>query len=226
MRRADRLFAIIQALRGGRLRRAEDLAALLEVSTRTVYRDLADLQAQGVPIDGARGVGYLLRAGFFLPPLALTAVEWEALQWGVAFVRAHGDDALAAAAQELQIKLQGTDAPTRAATAVAYGRRMSKDHKAKLSTLRTAIAARTKLLINYTDAAHAVSERTVRPLELQHWGEVWTLTAWCEYRDDFRVFRLDRMGACRSLDVAFRPERGKGIGDYLRRLAAEGVSAP
>ena len=226
MRRADRLFAIIQALRGGRLRRAEDLAALLEVSARTVYRDLADLQAQGVPIDGARGVGYLLRDGFFLPPLALTAAEWEALQWGVAFVRAHGDDALAAAAQELQIKLQGTDAPTRAATAVAYGRPMSKDHKAKLSIIRTAITARTKLLIDYTDAAHAVSERTVRPLELQHWGEVWTLTAWCESRDDFRVFRLDRMRTCLGLDLAFRPERGKGIGDYLRRLAAEGAIKP
>ncbi len=105
MRRADRLFAIIQALRGGRVRRAEDIAAALEVSVRTVYRDLADLQAHGVPIDGERGVGYLLRDGYFLPPLALDAVEWDALRWGIAYVEAHGDLALAVAARTVGVKL-------------------------------------------------------------------------------------------------------------------------
>lgn len=221
MRRADRLFAIIQALRGGRLRRAEDLAAMMEVSSRTIYRDLLDLQARGVPIDGERGVGYLLRDGFFLPPLALTAAEWEALQWGVAFVCAHGDDTLAAAAKELQIKLQATSTNIAPINAAAYGVRKTNRQKEVLATMRNAIATRHKLLLDYTDAAQIRSERMVRPLELEHWGAVWTVTAWCEHRSDFRVFRLDRIASCNKIDQTFRPEPGKRLEDYLRSLTAE-----
>jgi len=219
MRRADRLFAIIQALRGGRLRRAQDLAAMTEVSLRTIYRDLVDLQAQGVPIDGERGVGYLLRDGFFLPPLALTAAEWEALQWGVAFVCAHGDDTLAGAAKELQVKLQATSTIILPITAAAYGDHKTKRQNDVLTTIRKAIATRHKLLVDYKDAAQIRSERTVRPLELEHWGAVWTVTAWCEHRGDLRVFRLDRIAACNGIDQTFRSESGKRLEDYLRRLA-------
>lgn len=225
MRRADRPFAIIQALRGGRLRRAEDLATMLEVSVRTIYRDLADLQVQGIPIDRERGVGYLLSEGFFLPPLALTAQESEALQWGVAFVRPHGDDAPAWAAQELQVKLQVTSATTIPVTGVAYGAQKTRHQKAALAKIRNAIAGRRKLLINDTDAASAQSVRTVRPLELEHRGDVWTLTAWCERRNDFRVFRLDRIGTSYGLDEPFRPKRGKPIEDHLQRLTAEKPNA-
>jgi len=225
MRRADRLFAIIQALRGGRLRRAEDLAAMMEVSARTIYRDLVDLQAQGVPIDGERGVGYLLRDGFFLPPLALTAAEWEALQWGVAFVCAHGDDTLAGAAKELQVKFQATSTTIAPITAAAYGVHKTKRQNEVLATIRNAIATRHKLLLDYTDAAQTRSKRTVRPLELEHWGTVWTVTAWCEHRSDFRVFRLDRLASCNGIDQTFKPEPEKRLEDYLRRLAAENPGA-
>lgn len=225
MRRADRLFAIIQALRGGRLRRAEDLAAMMEVSVRTIYRDLVDLQAQGVPIDGERGIGYLLRDGFFLPPLALTDEEWEALQWGVAFVCAHGDDTLAGAAKELQVKLQATSCAIVPITAAAYNGHKTKGQNEALATIRNAIATRRKVLLYYTDAAKGRSERTVQPLELEHWGAVWTITAWCEHREDFRVFRLDRIASCNGLDEAFWPERGKRLEDYLRRLAAQNPGA-
>ena len=219
MRRADRLFAILQALRGGRLRTAEALAEALEVSTRTVYRDVADLQAQGVPIDGERGIGYLLREGYFLPPLALTRLEFEALDWGVAFVAAHGDDTLAAAARELRVKLEAVvpGGFTRS-TVLAFGTRLGAAQRAMLKAARDAVAARRKLHLRYLDAAGQVSARIVRPLGLDHWGMVWTRTAWCELREDFRAFRIDRLRGCEVLPARFRPEAGRRMEDYLATL--------
>ncbi|MCZ8098066.1 MAG: YafY family protein [Burkholderiales bacterium] len=211
MRRADRLFAIIQALRGGRLRTAGWLAQQLEVSTRTIYRDIADLQANSAPIDGERGVGYLLRDEFFLPPLALTTLEAEALQWGVALVAAHGDEALARAASELLAKLRVERAPFHAPPSLTRAQRLS------LKTVREALAQSKRLRIAYRDHAEVTTERTLRPLSLEHWGKVWTLTAWCELRADFRVFRVDRIIDCEPAG-SFRPERGKQSGDYLASL--------
>ena len=221
MRRADRLFAILQALRGGRLRTADQLAQMLEVSTRTIYRDLADLQGQGVPIDGERGVGYLLRDGFFLPPLALSALELEALTWGVAMVRAHADESLAAAARELEVKLKAavsTGGALPPATVAAYGFRVSAADRDRLRAAREAIAGRRVLALTYADAADRPSARQIRPLELQHWGAVWTLTGWCELREDFRVFRIDRIRSMTDTGTRFRDEPGKRLADYLRSL--------
>lgn len=221
MRRADRLFAIIQALRGGRVRRAEDIAATLEVSVRTIYRDLADLQAHGVPIDGERGVGYLLRDGYFLPPLALDAAEWDALRWGIAYVEAHADAALAAAARGLGAKLAAAGRqPDRTSLAI-YARPTSPELRARIAPLRTAILTRRVVVLAYADGAGQATERRVRPLELQHWGgETWTLTAWCELRGDFRVFRLDRMAEARLSDDAFVVEPGRRIEDFRARQTA------
>ena len=220
MRRADRLFAIVQALRGGRLRTAEALAARLEVSARTVYRDLADLQARGVPIDGERGVGYVLRDGYFLPPLSLSKLELEALHWGVAFVCAHGDEALADASRELKVKLESA-LTTNAInpSGAAFGGRLNKAQRAMLRIAREATNERMKLSLGYFDEKGAGTQRIVRPLELEHWGAVWTLTAWCELREDFRVFRIDRLRACQIQAESFRPERGKRIEDYLATLS-------
>lgn len=215
MRRADRLFAIIQALRGGRLRTAQWLAGRLEVSTRTIYRDLADLQANGAPIDGERGLGYLLRDEFFLPPLALTAAEHEALRWGVALVAAHGDDGLADAARELLAKLGVDRAPFHAPPSLTKAQRVT------LKTAREALAQSRRLEITYGDSADALTARTLRPLGLEHWGKVWTLTAWCELRKDFRVFRIDRITGS-ALGTAFRPEGGKQMADYLAVLRGSG----
>ena len=211
MRRADRLFAIIQALRGGRLRTAEWLAGQMEVSARTIYRDLADLQANGAPIDGERGLGYLLRDEFFLPPLALTAAEHEALRWGVALVAAHGDEGLAEAARDLLAKLGVERAPFHAPPS------LTRAQRDMLRTAREALAQSRRLEIAYRDNAEALTVRTVRPLGLEHWGKVWTLTAWCELRKDFRVFRIDRITRS-ALGAAFRPERGKQMADYLAAL--------
>ncbi|MGL4634385.1 MAG: helix-turn-helix transcriptional regulator [Beijerinckiaceae bacterium] len=222
MRRADRLFAILQMLRGGRLRRAEDIAESLEVSVRTVYRDVADLQSHGVPVDGERGIGYLLRDGHFLPPLALSPDEMDALRWGVAFVRAYGDEALASAAQELQIKLDKANdhaltkgpyiMPSKQATAT------SADDKAvrrMLGIIRKAVRISYRLEIDYRDLNDLITNRKVRPLSLEHWGTVWTLTCWCELRADFRCFRVDHLTDCRMTPERFAPEAGKRLSDYL-----------
>jgi predicted DNA-binding transcriptional regulator YafY len=211
MRRADRLFALIQALRGGHLRTAEWLAARLEVSTRTVYRDIVDLQAHGTPIDGERGVGYLLSDDFFLPPLALTPLEHEALRWGVALAAAHGDEALASAAREVLSKLGVDRAPFYAPSSLTGAQREV------LKRVREALARSQRLDISYRDGKDFETFRTVRPLSLEHWGKVWTLTAWCELRDGFRVFRVDRIGTSIA-NAPFKPERGKRIEDYLALL--------
>jgi predicted DNA-binding transcriptional regulator YafY len=214
MRRADRLFAIIQALRGGRNRTAEELAQQLEVSPRTIYRDIADLQAHGAPIDGERGVGYLLRKDFFLPPLALTASEHEALRWGLALASAHGDEALASAAREVLAKLGVARAPFFAPPS------MAKTQRETLKCAREALARSQRLTLDYRDGQDASSVRVVRPLSLEHWGKLWTLTAWCELRDGFRVFRIDRITKILA-GAPFPSERGKRIEDYLAALARE-----
>lgn len=211
MRRADRLFALLQALRGGRVRTADWLAERLEVSPRTIYRDIADLQAHGTPIDGERGVGYLLRSDFFLPPLALTGVEHEALRWGLALAAAHGDEALAAAAQDVLAKLGVSVAPFHAPRSLAPAQR------AILKTMRDALAESRRLDLTYRNAAEEEARRTVRPLSLEHWGKVWTLTAWCEMRDNFRVFRIDRVSVCIP-GAVFQPQPGRRIEDYLARI--------
>jgi predicted DNA-binding transcriptional regulator YafY len=224
MRRADRLFEIVQLLRGGRLRTARDLAGRLEVSTRTIWRDIADLQAQGVPIDGERGVGYLLRDEFFLPPLALTGGELEALAWGVRLVEAYGDPDLAEAARELQVKIAAvglTDKRGVACAMDAFAGTPAQAAKDVLAVIRTAIADVRKLDLSYRDLKGASSRRVVRPLHLDFWGQVWTLAAWCETRDDFRVFRCDRIQACTETEERFMAEDGKRLSDFLAAMKAK-----
>ncbi|WP_374329865.1 helix-turn-helix transcriptional regulator [Aestuariivirga sp.] len=221
MRRADRLFEIVQLLRGGRLRTSGDLARRLEVSTRTVWRDIADLQAQGVPIEGERGVGYLLQEGHFLPPLALTHDEMEALLWGTQLVESFADEGLANAARELRVKVASVSPEERRRVTAAMSSFPSRDARVAqtfLGTIRSATGKRRKLEISYRDAAGRETHRVVRPLGLEFWGQVWTLTCWCESRSDFRVFRCDRLLACRMLPDGFRDERGKRFADFLARL--------
>ncbi len=220
MRRADRLFALIQALRGGRLRTARYLSETLEVSERTIYRDVADLVGNGVPIDGARGVGYLLRDDYFLPPLRLSQLEKEALTWGVSFVAAHGDEAIATAARELQIKLQALDRfhmPT-SRQPMVFAAKQTSSAKSDLKLLREATASRHKVLMRYQSGADCLSERIIWPLSLEHWGKVWTLSTWCETRDAFRTFRLDRIEALTCLTERFTAESGKTMADFLASL--------
>lgn len=210
MRRADRLFQIVQYLRGGRLTTAAQLAERLEVSERTIYRDIHDLIGTGVPIDGEAGVGYLMREGFDLPPLMFTRDEIVALTAGARLIRAWGGASMAAAAEEALVKIRAVlpdDVRDRAASVPVHAFQMPElddETRARLDILEAAIEARTRLDIRYRTENGTASERIIRPLGLWFWGKVWTLVAWCELRDDFRMFRADRIGEMESVGV-FKP---------------------
>lgn len=222
MRRADRLFDIIQILRRRKLVRARDLAEELEVSERTVYRDIRDLMASGVPIDGEAGVGYMLRGGFDLPPLMFDEQEIEALVLGARIVESWADPKLAAAAANVIAKVE-TVIPERlrqhmAETALlAPAGHFAEPITVDPAELRRALRERRKAHFAYRDNEERLTERSVRPLALAFYGPVWLLTAWCELRLDFRSFRLDRMADLAILEETFRPERGKTLNDYLAR---------
>jgi predicted DNA-binding transcriptional regulator YafY len=223
MRRADRLFEIIQHLRGDRLVTANALAERLEVSIRTVYRDIRDLQSSGVPIDGAAGVGYLLRPGYQLPPLMFLPSEIEALVVGARMVKAWAGRELASAAAEALVKI-GEVVPKdrmRAAERVpifAIGPRVHDKARDYLDMIGRAIDGKVKARFAYRDEKGDATERTVRPLALQFWGQVWTLAAWCELRADFRTFRIDRAEALELTEEKFPSEAGRTLEDYLARV--------
>lgn len=227
MRRADRLFQIVQYLRGGRLVRARQLAEWLEVSERTIYRDIADLQSTGVPIDGEAGVGYVMRAGFDLPPLMFSHDEIVALVAGARMIRAWGGTQMARAAEEALVKIDAVlpEAARDRARGVevhAFAWDMNAEVRERIDFLEKAAEHRARLLISYADGEGAQSERIIRPLGLWFWGKVWTLVAWCELRTDFRMFRLDRMEAVEDTGETFRPEPGKTLKEFYRAMEAEG----
>lgn len=219
MRRADRLFLILQYLRGGRLTTADNLAARLEVSRRTIYRDVADLMAAGVPIDGAAGAGYLLRDGFDLPPLMFTRAEITALVAGARLIRAWGGAEMALAADEALVKIAAVLPAAERARAEAVPVHaiprpaMTDALRTLIDRIEAAVDGHLRLTIAYRDEKGQVTTRCLRPLGLWFWGDVWTLVAWCELRCDFRMFRLDRIADCTS-NGPFRPERGQTLRDF------------
>lgn len=233
MRRADRLFQIVQLIRGRRLTTAAHLAQRLEVSERTVYRDIADLQNQGVPIEGEAGVGYRLGAGFDLPPLMFSHDEARALVASVRMAQVWQDPTLAQAAEVALGKILSvlpTAARVAAQSMAIYAPPMGLEPAVQitLQTLREAVQARRKLRVDYRDASEQLTQRTLRPLGCFYWGKVWTLGAWCESRYDFRSFRLDRMNSVQcteGADAQFRDEPGKTLADYLRAVAPPQVQA-
>ncbi|WEK02427.1 MAG: YafY family protein [Candidatus Sphingomonas phytovorans] len=209
MRRADRLFEIVQILR--RERRpitADAIAAELETSKRSVYRDIAALTAQRVPIRGEAGIGYILESGFDLPPLMLSPEEVEAAVLGAQWVAGHGDPALAHAARNLIAKIGAVvpaemralvDDPA-ARTPPAW--RMPED-TIDAATLRKAIRAGRKIALSYRAEDGGLTERTVWPALLGYHHSARILIAWCELREDFRSFRLDRIIAAETLDARY-----------------------
>ncbi len=228
MRRADRLFQIVQYLRGGRLVTAARLADKLEVSERTIYRDIADLQSTGVPIDGEAGVGYVMRAGFELPPLMFSREEIVALVTGARMVRAWGGVAMARAAEEALVKIEAVlpdaiRARVAGTTVFAPSFGMDEGVRGLIDDLERAVEARDVLAFSYRDESGAETTRAVHPLALSYWGKVWTLIAWCELRADFRVFRLDRMQAVERAGRRFTPAPERSLAVCLRRLEACGA---
>lgn len=221
MRRADRLFQIVQLIRGRRLTTAAYLADRLEVSQRSVYRDVAALQSQGVPIEGEAGVGYRMRRGFDLPPLMFTTQEAQALVACVRVAQPRIDTGLARDADDALAKILAVLPALERAAAESlsvYAPSVGPDHatRVRLERLRHATDHKTKLRIGYLDLKDVTSVRVVRPLGCFYWGNVWTLAAWCESRGDFRNFRVDRIDAIEVLAERFRDEPGKTLPDLLR----------
>lgn len=201
MRRADRLFQILQILRRSRQpTTAERLAAELEVSTRTVYRDIADLLAQRTPILGEAGVGYVLGRDFDMPPLMLTGDELEAAALGARWVAGQGDKALARAARDLIAKIEAVT-PERLRAYVAEPSVEPAPPQTVFAAgidvgrLREWIRRGCKVRIRYSDANGSPSERTIWPVVIGYLNSLQMLAAWCEARADFRHFRIDRIVA-------------------------------
>ncbi|MGI3169528.1 helix-turn-helix transcriptional regulator [Pseudooceanicola sp. C21-150M6] len=231
MRRADRLFQIVQYLRGGRLVTAAQLAEKLEVSERTIYRDIADLVGSGVPVEGEAGVGYVMRAGYDLPPLMFTQDEIVALVAGARLLRAWGGIAMAAAAEEALVKINAVlpdDARSRADKVQIHALSVappSDEVRERLDRIEAAIEARVLLETRYTKEDGAESTRCLRPLGLFFWGRVWTLVAWCELRQDFRNFRVDRFTDM-SEGERFREERSKSLLAFYEMQRRCGIPQP
>ncbi len=202
MRRTDRLFEIIQILRAARKPcRAEELAERLEVSKRTVYRDIAVLQGLRTPIDGQAGVGYIMRPGYDLPPVRFDAEEAEAVSLGLRMIARTGDTALVKAAQRASLKLHEAAPDDEALLTSVWG--ADAPPHADLAMIRNAIREERKLALHYTAESGAMTERLVWPLAVIYYVSAVVLIAWCELRRDFRQFRADRMQACLLSDEGF-----------------------
>ncbi len=225
MRRADRLFEIIQTLRRRKLTRAADLAALLNVSERTIYRDIRDMMSQGVPIEGEAGVGYILRPGFDLPPLMFNENEIEALLLGARIVQSWADPELATAAASAIDKVAAVSPEALRQHFDLVRLWAPAEHARPVITidqaaLRHAIRDQRKVRFFYQDLHGTRTERVVRPLIMAFYGPVWLLAAWCEIRDGFRVFRIDRMSDFTVLDTKFEAIPGQTGQDFLRQDSA------
>ena len=228
MRRADRLFRIVSLLRSGRLMTGAQLAERLQISPRTLYRDIADLQANGTPIQGEVGVGYTLRRDEHIPPLHFTPDELIALVLGARMAGAWGSESTATAANDALVKIEAAlpedhrsrlDRVLLFAPAFAHPARTRK----LLDRLHAACTEQRVTRLAYTDEAARETERMVHPLGLYFWGNRWTLVAWCLIRDDFRHFRLDRMREVIVRNETFPHRRGQTLRDFLRKVQKEGA---
>lgn len=226
MRRADRLFRLVGLLQRRRTVTAAALAERLEVSERTVYRDVADLIGSGVPIQGEAGVGYRLERGFDLPPLMFTETEIEAIVLGSRMVMAFADSALAQAAEDVLAKVRRV-LPDKLASSLdltpLYGYHFRREKRVAdyLTQAREAMRLSRKVQLGYADGKKDESTRIVRPLALSFVGHAWMLTAWCEMRVAFRNFRLDRVASLKMLAERFVPEAGKRFEDFVALMEKE-----
>lgn len=220
MRRADRLFQLVQILRNKRLVTARELAERLEVSERTIYRDMQDLSLSGVPLEGEAGVGYRLRYSLDIPPLMFSSTEIEALVLGARMLRAWGGTELARSAESVLDKVYAVIPDELRHHLVnnhlfvpRFGERL--DISKTLDIARNAIDQRRYIELNYQRQDGELSERVVKPLGLFFWGQTWTLVSWCELRAEFRSFRLDRIQQVLVKAECFTEFEGQTLNDYL-----------
>ena len=222
MRKAERLNEIVHHLR--RMHQAvtaDTLAALFEVSPRTIYRDIQDLMDSGIPITGEAGVGYVIDKQYHLPPIMFDADEIEAIALGIGMVSNWTDAAFARKAKSAYEKIQATlTAPmihelTQISTFSAPSR-YKIPWKVNFTEVRECIRRKQFVTFRYLDLSDQVTERTIRPLALISFSPIWLLAGWCEMRQNFRNFRLDRISDFSVSPQRFRDEKGKALSDYLK----------
>jgi predicted DNA-binding transcriptional regulator YafY len=233
MRRADRLFRIIQVLR--RRRRpvtANEIAEELEASPRTIYRDIAQLMADRVPIRGEAGIGYVLDGGFDMPPLMLTADEIEAVMLGAQWVMGRGDAALKRAASDLVAKI-GAVIPEHLrpvllepAGAAPPALPDAPKDVIDMARVRTAIRTQGKIKLVYRDEKGAETARVIWPIAVSYWERVRLIVAWCELRRGFRHFRTDRIASYEFLETRYAPPRARLKAQWHKELLAQQTSHP
>ncbi|MBE2275662.1 MAG: YafY family transcriptional regulator [Rhodobacteraceae bacterium] len=230
MPRTDRLFALIQSLRAARgPRTAEALAGELEVSSRTIYRDIAVLQGLRVPVEGAAGLGYVLRRGYDLPPLNFDLEEVEALRVGLALLIRSGDGELQRAAQRVRDKVDALQGPADWLQVAPWGAPQDDAAQGRMpiSRLRQAIREEEKLRLLYERADGGRTARTVRPVALIYHINCVMLAAWCEWRGGFRHFRTDRIWDCTPVGRHFTGQGAALLDLWLeQQVAADPASHP
>ncbi|MDF2186507.1 YafY family protein [Grimontia hollisae] len=221
MSKSERLFELLTLLRSKRYAvTAKALAEELNVSERTIYRDIQSLQLSGVPIEGEAGIGYLLGKGSHLPPLMFTEEEIIALELGMQMVRAWSDKRLAAASESASHKihsvlLDSLKAKIEALPLAVPAFHVESECAVCGELLRQAATDKRKVFINYQTGEGKYSERIIHPLGQVYWGKVWTLVAWCELRKDYRSFRVDRIEHIEVLNEHFEVSDVKSFQHYL-----------
>ena len=221
MRRADRLIKIVHYLR--RMRQAvtaRQIADHFEICQRTVYRDIQDLMNSGVPIYGEAGVGYIIDKQYHLPPVMFDFDELEAISLGIKMVQTWTDERFSQVAESALEKIQAVLPESRLNDMRQLTTHSEASHsqmpcEVSFSDVRECIRSRRKIEFHYTDLSEKTSNRTVRPLSLVFFGPVWLVIGWCELREDFRNFRLDRMAELVVPGGTFKDEKDKNLKAYL-----------
>jgi predicted DNA-binding transcriptional regulator YafY len=226
MHKSERLFQLVNCLRGRRYAvSAESLATELGVSVRTIYRDIQDLQSQGVPIDGEAGVGYVLTNGS-LPPLMLTLGELQALLLGSKMVSHWTDPVFREQAENAIRKIEAVVPDTLKQALDDYPIMVASydyDDRCQQATrvVREAIDARRCVELSYKDVNGTPSLRIIEPLGMVYWGGKWTLVAYCQLRQDYREFRIDRVVAAKCCDQPFQTSNSKSMEHYVSLVKAK-----
>ena len=221
MRRAERLFRLVNEMRTRNVSRACELAEHLEVSVSTIYRDIAHLQASGLPIEGEAGVGYLLRPGFDLPNVTFTHDQVDALAIGLSFVESNGDPVLATAGREVRAKIQASmpePEERRLADSPYFSFQIRRRAKPHVSLVRQAIRRRQIVHFDYRDGYGNQTERRVRPFVIWNLIDGWMFSAWCELRQDFRTFRFDRVANLVIPGDVFDMDEARGLRAFLESV--------
>jgi predicted DNA-binding transcriptional regulator YafY len=228
MQRAERLFQLLTLLRNRRtVMTARQMSEQLDVSERTIYRDIQSLTLSGVPVEGEAGVGYRLSHRYQLPPLMFDRHEVEALLLGARMVNSWGDSEMAANAKQAMQKILAVlpehlrHSDESLPLLVPHMEDVQKFYTAHSQPVREAIRAKRCVQIEYTRADEQASSRIVEPLGLIFWGKVWTLVAWCQLRHDYRTFRLDRIQSLTATDDIFATTEHKSLNHFLQKVREE-----